>query len=274
MKDSARALPALQVKDSARELPARRTVGVLGGMGPAASAHFCLRLAQSTAAARDQDHLHVLLDSDPSVPDRTAFLLGHGEDPAPSLIAMAGRLVLAGADLLVMACNSASPFTAQVAAAVPVAVVDWAAEAARALADEGHRASVAGVLCTEGTARAGVYQRRLQEQGITALFPDEAAQAQVTAAIYAVKAGRPDVAGQRAQVLQAVASLAERGAGCLLIACTELSLLFSDGGDWPVPAIDAMDAVAARTVTRAGGALRARDASRRAPAHASGGGHP
>jgi aspartate racemase len=229
-------------------------------MGPAAAAHFCLRLAESTAAVRDQDHLHVLLDSDPSVPDRTAFLLGDGEDPVPALIAMAGRLVRAGADLLVMACNSASPFTTRVAAAVPVAVVDWAAEAARAVAGTAPVPATVGLLGTDGTARAGLYQRRLREHGITAIVPGPDMQAALTAAIYDVKAGLAGMAGRaarRAGVLEAARSLAARGAGALLIACTELSLLFSEGGDWPVPAIDALDAVAASTVIQAGGTLRA-----------------
>ena len=129
-----------------------------------------------------------------------------------------------------LACNSASPFTAQVAAAVPVEVLDWAAETVRALVDSGPPACV-GVLCTEGTARAGVYQRRLAGHGISALFPDQAAQALVTEAIHAVKAGQPGLASQRTQVLRAAHGLAERGADSLLIACTELSLLFRDGAD-------------------------------------------
>jgi aspartate racemase len=225
-------------------------------MGPEASAHFCLRLAQSTLAARDQDHLHVLLDSDPSVPDRTEFLLGHGESPVPALIAMADRLVQAGADLLVMACNSASPFTPEVAAAVPVAVVDWAAEVARAVAEQDPFPATVGLLCTDGTAQAGVYQQRLKEHGVVALVPGDTMQAQVSAAIYGVKAGSPDRSALRAQVHQAVHSLVAQGAASLLIACTELSLLFTGHGNWPVPAIDAMDAVAARTVAQAGGTVR------------------
>ena len=238
---------------------ARRTVDVLGGMGPAASAHFCLRLAEVTAAWRDQDHLRVM-DSDPSVPDRTAFLLGRRADPAPSLIAMAGRLVRAGADLLVLACNSASPFTGRVVAAV----LDWAGEAVGALLDQVGSSSSVGVLCTDGTAWAGLRQRRLQAHHVAALLADEAAQATVIGAIYDIKAGAAGLTDRREQVLQvarglAARGLAARGASALLIACTELSLLFRNGADWPVPATDATDAVAARTVVRAGGRLRAQD---------------
>jgi aspartate racemase len=174
--------------------PGRRVVGVLGGMGPAASAHFCLRLAQTTAARRDQDHLHVILDSDPSVPDRTAFLLGHGDDPVPALITMARRLAAAGADLLVMACNSASPFTAQVAGAVPAEMIDWAGESVGALIAASPPDPVVGLLATEGTAASGVYQRYLKENGATVILPEQPMQALVTAAIYDVKAGAPGLA--------------------------------------------------------------------------------
>jgi aspartate racemase len=226
-------------------------------MGPAASAHFCLRIAQLTAARRDQDHLHVILDSDPSVPDRTDFLLGRGEDPAPALITMASRLVAAGADLLVMACNSASPFTAQVAEAVPVQIIDWAGESVSALLADSSPATAVGLLATEGTAASGVYQRHLMESGATIICPDQAMQAQVTAAIHDVKAAVPGLGKRREAVLQVARGLAAQGAGSLLIACTELSLLFSTADvDWPAPVTDAADAVAAGTVVLAGGVLR------------------
>jgi len=86
---------------------------VLGGMGPAASAEFYARVVAATAGAwarRDQDHLHLIIDSDPSVPDRTEALLRGGDSPVPTLRRMARRLADAGADLLVMACNTASAF--------------------------------------------------------------------------------------------------------------------------------------------------------------------
>lgn len=82
------------------------TVGVLGGMGPEASADFYRRITARTLAARDQDHLHVIVDSDPSIPDRTAYLRGEGPDPRPALTAAARRLAAAGAELLVMACKT------------------------------------------------------------------------------------------------------------------------------------------------------------------------
>lgn len=237
----------------------RRVVGILGGMGPAASAYFCLRLAQSTAAMRDQDHLHVLLDSDASVPDRSAFLLGHGTDPLPALVAMARRLVAAGADLLVMACNSAAPFTPRVRQALGVEFVDWIGEAVSHIVKAYPDVALVGLLATDGTAQAALYQDRLAEAGVATATPAQDVQKLVSQAIDAVKAGTPCLARQRDGVLEAARWLVdEGGASVLLVACTEISLLFSNNeAEWPAPMIDTLDVVAARTVVRAGGQLRA-----------------
>jgi aspartate racemase len=234
---------------------ARRVVGVLGGMGPAAAAYFCLRLVQETAAGRDQDHVHVILDNDPSVPDRTEFLLGRGDDPTPALVTMAQRLEKAGADLLVMACNSASPFTGQVAATVQAPLVDWAGEAATAALSRDQSVSAVGLLATAGTVRSGIYQQRLAAIGGRAVVPSPGGQELVSSAIYDIKAGRP---GSAEPMLEVARELAAEGAAALLVACTELSLLFAGSrADWPVPVTDALEAVARRTITLAGGSVRA-----------------
>src|SRR5439155_4399654 len=94
----------------AHRLRPRRTIGVLGGMGPAATALFFRRLIEATSAKTDQEHLHVVIDSDPSIPDRTKALLEGGPSPAPQLIEMARRLQMMGAELIVMPCNTAHVF--------------------------------------------------------------------------------------------------------------------------------------------------------------------
>src|SRR4051812_27943024 len=100
-------------------------VGVLGGMGPAATVDFLRRVVAATPATRDQDHLRLLVDSNPAVPDRTAALLGAGPDPTPVLVAMARGLEAQGADLLVMPCNTASAFADGVQRAVTVPLLRW-----------------------------------------------------------------------------------------------------------------------------------------------------
>ena len=94
-------------------------------MGPAATHAFFGHLISFTEAASDQDHLHIVIDNNPSIEDRTAFLLGRGADPRPRLLTSARRLRAAGADILVMPCNTAAAFSADIEAAVGVPLVDW-----------------------------------------------------------------------------------------------------------------------------------------------------
>jgi aspartate racemase len=235
-----------------------KTVGVVGGMGPAATVDFFRRIVEATPATRDQDHLHVLIDSNPAVPDRTAFLLAAGDDPRPVLVSMAQRLEAAGADLLVIPCNTASAFTTHVAASVRIPVLDWAAETALALRRRSRQANAVGLLATAGTVASGVYQDAFERVGMEVTLPRRATQQKVMTAIYAdVKAGRRELAPVRKEVAEVASELVERGADALLLACTELSFLFADGDAiWPVPTLDASQLVAERVVQLAGYRLR------------------
>ena len=87
--------------------PVLPRIGVLGGMGPLATADFLAKLAHATPAVRDQDHFPVTVDSTPQIPDRVAALQGRGLDPLPALVAAADRLAAAGCALVAMPCNTA-----------------------------------------------------------------------------------------------------------------------------------------------------------------------
>ncbi|HVC04358.1 MAG TPA: amino acid racemase [Candidatus Acidoferrales bacterium] len=235
------------------------TIGVLGGMGPEASVDFYRRITEHTVAPKDQDHLHVIIDSDPSVPDRSAFLLGRGPDPVPVLKAMARRLRAAGAELLVMACNTAHAFYADIATSVDVPLVDWVGEAARSVASRHAPGTAVGVLATTGTLGAGLYQKALSAYGLNVVVPGEEREEELMRVIYGpggVKAG----AGDRDVLVRRMREIAEdlnrNGASATLLACTELSALFPHRPDWSAPAYDAADLVAERVVTLAGGTVR------------------
>jgi aspartate racemase len=235
------------------------TIGVLGGMGPEASADFYRRITVRTLAARDQEHLHVIVDSDPSVPDRSARLRGEGPDPVPVLQTMARRLTAAGAELLVMACNTAHAFHAEVASSVDVPVVDWVGETARSVAGQHPRGTRIGVLATDGTLASGLYQDALAARGLRASVPDPEQQANLMRLIYGpegVKA-RPDNRDSlSAEVREIAEELNRNGAAALLLACTELSVLFALRPTWSAPVHDAADLVARWVVTTAGGVIR------------------
>ena len=123
-------LPLLGIHRTAARPGSNRVVGILGGMGPAATADFYLKLIQATPAAVDQEHLQVLIWSDPTIPDRTEALLTHGEDPTPALIAGAEMLRRSGAGMLAVPCNTAHAFLAAVQAEVDIPIIHMIEETA------------------------------------------------------------------------------------------------------------------------------------------------
>lgn len=199
----------------------KKTIGILGGMGPLATADLFEKIILHTRAERDQDHLRVLIDSNTGIPDRTAALLHGGEDPAPELAASARGLARQGAELLLMPCNTAHCFYDAVQAAVPVPVLHMVRLTARALRERGVR--TAGLLATDGAVRTGIYQRCFEEAGVGLLVPDPAGQRAVMDLIYqGVKAGRRDYDAAAAR--RAMEELLARGAETLALGCTELPL--------------------------------------------------
>lgn len=229
-----------------------RVVGVLGGMGPSATVHFFAQLLAQTAADRDQDHLHVIVDNDSTIPDRTDFLRGRGKDPRPQLLASARRLVDSGCDLLVMPCNTAHAFADDIRRSVPTPFIDWIDVSSDAAAGRGERV---GLIATVGTLETGLYQRALRARGSEAVVPEDADQRSVMEAIYGIKVAGVTIDTERR--LETVArALHAKGADVLLLACTELALLSpSTVVTWPLPAIDPGVAVARRVVALAGARL-------------------
>jgi len=218
------------------------TVGVLGGMGPAATLDFLCKLHAATPARLDEDHLRVITDSDPRVPGRNAALRGDGLSPGPALAAMARGLVAAGAECLAMPCNAAHQWAGEIAAAVPVPFVSMIDAAVEAVARSGARR--VGLLAADATLRAGLYRRALAARGIEAVETVDA-----MPAILRVKAGDTGP-GCRAAMAALAAELAGQGADVVLMACTEVPLVL-DHADTDVPLIDATAALVEAVLARA-----------------------
>ena len=215
-----------------------RRIGVLGGMGPQATVLFQQRLIDAVPAADDADHVPLLVDMNPQVPSRIAHLIdGTGEDPGPVLAAMARRLAEAGAEALAMPCNTAHHYADAVRAGAPVPFIDMVALSC-ARADRAAPAGAAiGILGSPALRRAGVFDPVLAGLGREAAYPaDEDA---LLAAIRDIKAGR-EPAAARAALARAAGALAGRGAGAVLIACTEFSI-HAEAATGPAPRIDTLD---------------------------------
>lgn len=221
-------------------VPTDRTLGVLGGMGPAATARFYQDFVAATPGERDQDHPHVVIDSDPAIPDRTDFLLGRGPDPRPRLVGSANRLRHLGAGAIVMPCNTASVFIDYLADATSVPFISWVGEVIETIKRE--QDPPVGILATSGTIEARLYQGALSDQGIGHLTPGDESQEQVMRAVYGphgFKAKGQPTKRAISDLLSAANSLAEAGARSLVLGCTELPLILDpEDGAWPVPVID------------------------------------
>lgn len=200
----------------------RRTAGVLGGMGPDTTVDFMAKVIAATPATKDQDHAHLLVDQNPGLPNRQEALLGSGEDPGPAMAAMARGLERAGADFLVMPCNTAHAFAPVIREAVSIpllSIVDVTVDACR---DQ----DAVGVMATAGCIRAGLYQDALTAAGIAPILPDDAAIEEITRLAFAIKLGDR---GQEVTVgMKALAdALVAQGAETLVAACTEIPLVLT-----------------------------------------------
>lgn len=220
-----------------------KLLGVLGGMGPLASAQFMLRLTLLTPAARDQDHIPAVLWSDPRVPDRTAARLAGGADPLPWLLRGIRGLEAAGCGAIAIPCNTAHGWFAEMQAATALPLLHIVEASAEELAAQGIAGGTIGVLGTAATLAMRLYQQRFEARGYACLVPDAAAMERlVSPAIALVKANR--VAEALAPLAEAAADLAARGARAVVLGCTEIPLGIAAGPALPFPVVDSIDALA------------------------------
>jgi aspartate racemase len=232
-------------------------IGILGGMGPAATADFYTKLVSLTRAATDQDHPKVVIWADPTVPDRTLALTENGPDPTPWLLRGATILRSAGATMLAIPCNTAHAFLPAVSSQLGLPVVHMVDEVARHIVTAMPQVRTVGLLATSGTIGAGLYQQWLTPAGITVLSPDEQTQTgDVMPAIRAVKAGRrgDDV---RQQLTRAGRHLLDRGAQVVVAGCTEVPLGLPPEHA-PCPVIDPAAVLAHALLARVNDHLAAR----------------
>ena len=221
-------------------------LGVLGGMGPAATVDFLRKIVAATPAATDQDHVPVLASSIPQIPDRTQAFLGVGASPLDALVSQARRLVQAGAEALVMPCNTAHLWFEPLQAAIGVPMLHIVDSTLAELRPEvPGRMKHVGLLATSATLRSGLYVERsaaLKRSNLVWHMPSwREVDNLVAPGIAAVKAGQ---LGEGAALLGAAArALQERGAEEIVLGCTEIPLVL-DGRSDSIALVDATAALA------------------------------
>ena len=224
-----------------------KVVGVLGGMGPEATVDFMARVIALTPTRTDEDHVRMIVDNNPHIPSRQTALLDDGEEPGPVIAAMAAGLETAGADFLVMPCNTAHVYADAILAAtsIPfVSIIDLTVAAC----DEFESV---GVLATDGCLRTRIYQDALAANNIQAVLPDDIQLEKLMRLITRIKAGdKGDAVALQMQDI--VTALVDNGAQAIIAGCTEIPLVLDDSM-LDVPFVSSTDELAAATVVLARG---------------------
>lgn len=203
----------------------RRIIGILGGMGPEATLDLFRCIIELTPARRDQDHIQVLIYSNPKIPDRTKAFVSGGESPIPQLVESAQLLERSGAGIIAMPCNAAHHYLPEVRKRIRVPFLDMIEETSRQLRSILPQVRRVGLMASIGTYRSGVYPRSLSAVGVETLIPSESDQQRIEAAINEVKAGTYGRATQ--DTFQSIGGdLIKSGAEAVILGCTEIPLAF------------------------------------------------
>lgn len=199
----------------------KKTVGIIGGMGPLATVDIFRKIVEFTDAQNDSEHIHIIIDNNTSVPDRTKALLYGGESPVKEIKKSIKTLTTAGAEVLVLPCNTSHAYFKEISDGISkpiINMVDKTVEFAK-LAN----ISSVGILATDGTLKSRVYEEAFVKNAIKAVLPTEEEQAAVMGVIYdCVKRGCDDY--NILPFISVLDNMKKRGAEAFVLGCTELPL--------------------------------------------------
>ncbi len=227
------------------EIPEPPILGILGGMGPLAGASFLTRLTLLTTATCDQEHLHTILWSDPTVPDRTDALLSQGPSPLPKLLQGARQLKTMGAGAIVIPCNTAHLWYNDLTQAIPVPILHIVEAVVASLKSYGLFRGAIGIMGTSATLKLGLYQQFLEREGYRCLLPTgDEMERYCMPSIRMAKANR--LSESYHPVAEGATRLKRRGAIAVILGCSELPLAIQAGPahELGLPLVSSIDALA------------------------------
>lgn len=227
-----------------------KTLGIIGGMGPLATAKLFEMIVLFTKAGSDQDHIHILIDNNTDIPDRTNYILNNiGENPSIELIKSAKRLESMGADFLVMPCNTAHNFYKEIDSSIDIPFLNMIDETAKYIKNKNKDIDKIGLLATEGTIKAKVYDNVFKTYGIEVIKPSIKNQRYITELIYNIK---EDIEQENLDGFYlALDELRSQGVDVFIAGCTEISVaidLYKLEGNF----VDAMKVLAISAIKYAG----------------------
>lgn len=222
----------------------KKTIGIIGGMGAAATCDLFNKVINMTDAKSDQEHIHIIIDCNTNIPDRTKAILGRGEDPVPEIVKSGIRLQSMGADVLIMPCNTAHYFYDKITPFFDIPLLNMLKLTAQEI--KKRKISKIGLLATDGTIKSGVYHAVLAKAGIDLVIPSPEKQTNVMDVIYnGIKASNREI--DLTGFYRTLDELYEQGAEILILGCTELPVAF-DIFHIDRPAIDPTAVLAAAAI--------------------------
>ncbi len=226
-----------------------KVIGIIGGMGPQATADFYMNLIKKTNAKRDQDHFRVIIDSNVKIPDRTEAILHNGESPVKAMVETAKNLEMLGVDVGCIPCMTAHYFIKDIEREVSYPIINAFVEVKKHICEFYPKIKNIGVLATTGTIKTGLFEKYLINANV--IYPKDATQKEkVMEAIYGsegIKSGVTE--GKPVQLLEEAANeLIDKGAELIILGCTEIGLVLKHEY-MGIPLIDPMEIIIDTLIT-------------------------
>ena len=220
------------------------TVGIIGGMGPEATIDFMSRVIALTPSQRDQDHIHMVVENNPHIPDRQAT--AENDLIAIELTAIAERLEVAGADFLVLPCNTAHVFIDDLLKNIQIPFVHIVNETVNEIVKEHTNVKNIGLLATDMCINSGIYHQAIKSADRTTLVLEQQDQKSCMQLIYDVKKGKYSKS-TKTDMVRLADQLIQKGADIIIAGCTEIPLIL-DTKSINVPLVSSTEVLAKRTV--------------------------
>ena len=229
-----------------------KTIGILGGVGPEATAELFKRIVRRTPAKNDQQHIPIIVINNPQIPDRTKAILGEGESPISDLINTAKKLEANNVDYILLPCNTAHYFIDDIQKEIKTPIINMVEETVSFITKNYPSVKKIGMISTTGTIKTKIYHNAFEKKGIKVIIPDEIIQESVVMnSIYGeqgIKAG--DHEKPKEKIEQIGKLLAGKGAEIILAGCTEISLVLKQK-NVPYVVIDPLTILAETGIAKA-----------------------
>jgi len=224
----------------------QKIIGILGGMGPEATVDLFYKIVKLTPVEKDQDHFRIIIDNNPKIPDRTNAIMGNGKNPLPELVATAQNLEKAGADFIIMPCNTAHFFISEIQQSIKIPILNMIKETAHHIKSIFPSIKNVGLLATKGTYKTGLYNSFFKEKNIKIFSPSPSEQEKIMKVIYKVKSGILSEEMKKQMIVISEEQI-KKGAEAMIAGCTEIPLIL-ENKDLKVPVIDPTKILAKRAI--------------------------